>query len=517
MPYTSSRRTFLQKAGFAGCSGLLFGGFAGTVSHAWGMDAADCTASPKEGMITCDVCVIGAGGAGLAAAICAHEAGARVIVLEKMPLVGGNTLLASEALSSLEDVKRAKSRVEAQAIRADRAKLLEEMLERGRTGRPELERLLVDCSHDTLEWLKAIGCELPRREARWGYRHVWEYRPPAGEPLGGEVMRPLLYRVEQLGVPVITRTRAEDITPGREAGRLQVHAADGFGRCACVDAGAVVIATGGFAGSLEAVNRLCPDAPARFMTTNTASATGDGLRLADGMGASFCDLDAVVLQPTTEALSGVIVPMALRRSGAVLINLEGHRFVNELAPPEAVADAILKQKDACAWLVADSTITLARRLQSALLSPLAMRADPTVLELARSIGVNEDALYYTFDACRRTRCIDGAVFPRPLPSVPFVDAPFYSIKVRPAYHGTPGGIRIDTQARALNRRGETIPGLFAAGEAAGGIWGRQRFDNLGLIAALVFGRIAGASAAQEAKARRGAELARHMDEAPQRG
>ncbi|WP_295477998.1 FAD-dependent oxidoreductase [uncultured Sutterella sp.] len=517
MPHNSSRRTFLQKAGFAGCSGLLFGGLSGALSRAWGMDAAGCTAPHKEGVITCDVCVIGAGGAGLAAAISAHEAGACVLVLEKMPLVGGNTLLADEAVSSLEDVKSAKSRVEAQEIRADRAKLLEEMLERGRTGRPELERLLVDRSDDTLEWLMAIGCDLPRREARWGYRHVWEYRPPSGEPLGSEVMRPLLYRVEQLGIPVITRTRAENITGGLDAGRLQVHAKDGFGRCACVDAGAVVIATGGFAGSLEAVNRLCPDAPARLMTTNTASATGDGLRLADGMGAAFCDLDAVVLQPTTEALSGVIVPMALRRSGAVLINREGRRFVNELAASEVVSNAILEQKDACAWLVADSTITLARRLQSDLLSPLAMRADPTILELARSIGVDEDALYYTFDACRRTRCTDGAAYPRSLPSVPFVDAPFYSIKVRPAYHSTPGGIRIDTQARALNRRGSPIPGLFAAGETAGGIWGRQRLDNLGLIDALVFGRIAGTSAAQEAKAHRAVELARKTGAAPQRG
>lgn len=517
MPHPTSRRTFLQKAGFAGCSGLLFGGLAGPVTRAWGMGADGCAAPHKDAVITCDVCVIGAGAAGLAAAICAHEAGARVLVLEKMPLVGGNTLLADEAVSSLEDVKRAKNRVEAKSIRADRAKLLEEMLERGRTGRSELERLLVDRSNDAVEWLKSIGCELPRREARWSYRHVWEYRPPSGEPLGGEVMRPLLYRVEQLGVPVITRTRAANLTEGGEAGRLQVHAVDGFGRCACVDAGAVVIATGGFAGSLEAVNRLCPDAPARLMTTNTASATGDGLRLADGMGAAFCDLDAVVLQPTTEALSGVIVPMALRRSGAVLINREGQRFVNELAAPDVVANAILKQKDACAWLVADSTITLARRLQSDLLSPLAMHADPTVLELARTIGVNEDALYYTFDACRRTRCTDGAVYPRPLPSVPFVDAPFYSIKVRPAYHGTPGGIRIDASAHVLNRRGNPIPGLFAAGEAAGGVWGRQRFDNFGLVDALVFGRIAGASAAQEAKARSTIELARKTGAAPKRG
>lgn len=507
MPHSASRRTFIQQAGFAGFSSLLAGGLAGAIPRAFGMGSTSCTAPHKESVILCDVCVVGAGGAGLAAAISAHEAGARVLVLEKMPLVGGNTLLAHEALSALEDAGRAKNSAEAAEIRADRATLLEEMSERGRTGRPELERILIDRSSDALEWLKTVGSELPRREARWGYRHVWDYRPAAGEPLGGEVMRPLLYRVEQLGIPVITRTRAETITEGVDAGRLQVHARDGLGRCACVDAGAVVIATGGFAGSLEAVNRLCTAAPKRLMTTNNASATGDGLSLADGMGAAFCDLDAVVLQPTTEALTGVIVPMALRRSGAVLINGAGRRFVNELAAPEAVADAILKQPGACAWLVADSTITLARRLQSDLLSPLTMHVAPTVLELARTIGVNEDVLYGTFEECRRTRCIEGVVHSRPLPSVPFVDAPFYSIKVRPAYHGTPGGICIDSSARVLNRRSAPIPGLFAAGEAAGGVWGRQRFDNLGITEALVFGRIAGASAAKDAAARRTIEFA----------
>ena len=78
--------------------------------------------------------------------------------------------------------------------------------------------------------------------------------------------------------------------------------------------------------------------------------------------------------------------------------------------------------------------------------------------------------------------------------------PFYSIKVRPAYHGTPGGIAVDAASRVEARNGGFIPRLYAAGETTGGLWGRERFDNLGLSGAIVFGRIAGANAARNALA-----------------
>ena len=234
------------------------------------------------------------------------------------------------------------------------------------------------------------------------------------------------------------------------------------------------------------------------MTTNSASATGDGLRLADQLGAKFCDLDSVVMQPTTLPLSGEIIPMALRREGAILVNAEGKRFVNELAEPEVISKAMLEQPGASAWLLIDRSSATARALRDDLLSPVYFHSDDSILELSLTLDADFDTLARTLDCCRRTRCREGCEFVRPLPSASFTMKPFYSIKVRPAYHGTPGGIAVDAASRVEARAGGIVRKLYAAGEAAGGLWGRERFDNLGLSGAIVFGRIAGANAARDA-------------------
>lgn len=458
---------------------------------------------------SCDVAVIGGGAAGLAAAIAAHEAGARVLVVEKMPMVGGNSLLACEAMLYAEDPKDVRSAKERSEIARERETFLKQLLARGKTGHEKLSRILIEGSPDAVKWLESLGCNLSERTEGFGLDHIWECRPANQVPLGVEVMRHLLYRAEQHNIPVLTRMRAMKLESGAAGSSLFIHAESADGRSVLVEARDVVIATGGFAGSLDAVSRLCPNAPV-LMTTNAASATGDGLRLANNLGAKFLDLDSVAMQPTTLPLSGEIIPMALRREGAILVNADGKRFANELAEPEVISQAMLEQPGASAWLLIDRSSATARSLRDDLLSRVYFHSDDSILELSATIDADFSTLATTLDCCRRTRCLHDCAFERPLASASFTMKPFYSIKVRPAYHGTPGGIAVDAASRVESKNGGLIPRLYAAGEATGGLWGRERFDNLGLSGAIVFGRLAGANAARSAlseSTRAGAEPA----------
>ena len=106
---------------------------------------------------SCDVAVIGGGAAGLAAAIAAHEAGARVLVVEKMPMVGGNSLLACEAMLYAEDPKDVRSAKERSEIARERETFLKQVLARGKTGHEELSRILIEGSPDAVKWLGPLA------------------------------------------------------------------------------------------------------------------------------------------------------------------------------------------------------------------------------------------------------------------------------------------------------------------------------------------------------------------------
>lgn len=455
------------------------------------------------GLFTCDVVIIGAGAAGLSAAIEACEAGASVIVLEKMPQVGGNTLLAGESILVADSIRQTDPEEVREATRADMRRFLAAIIERGRTPNETLDRILLERSGETLTWLRRLGCNFTLREPLDGYKHVNAFRSD-GVPVGIEVMRHLLYRAERLGIPVLTRNRVVAMEANSDGKSVKIETRDHLGRSGFFTAGAAVLATGGYAGSPELIQEFLPNAP-RLMTTNMPSATGDGLVLARTVGAGFRDLDAVMMQPTTDPLTGTIVPKAFRTQGAILVNAEGFRFVNELARPEEVSEAILKQPEGFAWLIADRTVDSARQLDEDLSSSFGWHTDETILELSRTLGVNFYALSNTLEECRTTRCARRGSrdkdFVRPQECSAFTVPPFYSIRVRPAYHATTGGVLVDGDGHMLTKNGARIPRFFAAGEITGGVCGTSRLDNFGLMEAVLFGRIAGKSAASSARPR----------------
>ena len=174
-----------------------------------------------------------------------------------------------------------------------------------------------------------------------------------------------------------------------------------------------------------------------------------------------------MLHPTTHALTGTLISKPLRKAGAILANSKGKRFTNELDVRENVARAVLAQPGGWAWLIGDSS-----HFDSVLFERLTATASITrgysIARLADSLNIDLSDLGETLEYCRITGATSGP-FARPLPATKFVTPPYFAIRIRPAIHGSLGGIRVDANAHVLDRQGRVIPKIFAAGDTVGGI------------------------------------------------
>ncbi len=520
-------------------AGLPSGAAASTPNAFEGAPAERCITEDDRRLphYHCDVLVIGAGAAGLTAAIEASRAGADVIVLEKMPMAGGNTILSLDGLLALSPERRSEVSVDVPSaqvaapsgaavahgrVRHDVAQglaspnvaisalppqgeaLFASLSVHHAMGEPVLSRKLIAESSSALAWLESCGIDLSSKTAHPGFAGLYSRRPANGAPLGFEVIRGLLQATEAARIPVQTLTRAEAILYDERTGA--VSGVRAHGRCGALlyEAGAVVIATGGYAASIEVIRSENPTLPL-LSTTNSAGATGDGLVLARKAGGVKTKIGCVSMHCTTLAVTGSVVPQAVRVDGAILVNDKGRRFVNELLPSDEVAQAILSEPNNEAWLVFDESIlekdrTLSAAADIGSLDVVYRAPNPGVL--ARQIGVSPKQFTETVFAYRRMAQVGkDTAFGRQTLNSSLEHGDLCAVRVRPAYHSTSAGVAINTSAQVLRASGRPIPGLFAAGEVAGGVFGRHVPDNLGIVSAVVFGRTAGARAAAFASER----------------
>jgi len=442
-----------------------------------------------------DVVVIGSGGAGLSAAVAARDDGARVIVLEKEPVPGGNTKLAAGGMNAAETKSQQKL-----GIVDHRQSMIDDTMKGGHNiNDPALVAVLANQSAASIEWLTSLGADMTDVGRMGGASVDRSHRPSGGAGVGAHVAQVLWDGAVSRGAQIRFNSRVVRLLQndsGGVAGVLVQGAHTGY---YTIKATAVVLATGGFARNNPLVASLDQNLEG-FENTNQPGATGDGLEVARLAGAATRDLEYIQAHPTYSPVGGVLVTEAVRGNGAILVNRSGLRFVNEITTRDKAAAAILGQDGGRAYLVFDDSVRRSlSKIESFVHLQIVIEA-PSIEALAEKIEVPPVALAQTLETYNgfvesgRDTDFERPDLPREL-----VTGPFYAIEITPAVHHTMGGVMIDTRTEVLGETGEPIPGLFAAGEATGGVHGSNRLGGNAVSDIITFGRLAGAAAAAYAR------------------
>lgn len=465
---------------------------------------AGCTSNSAEGNDTqngnqttvvenksADIVVIGAGGAGMAAAMQAVQNGAtNVVILEKMPQTGGNTIRTTGGMNAAATELQA-----AEGIEDSVELMIEDTMKGGKNlNDPELVKVLAEKSADGVKWVAENGGDLSEVGMFGGASVKRIHKPTGGSAVGPMLVKMFNENMDKLNIPVLLETKADQIIveDGKIAG---VKASNKDGEFT-IDCKAVVLATGGFAGNAEMVVEYNP-ALTGFGTTNHAGATGDGIAMAKELGAQLVDIEQIQTHPTVHPETQTMYTEAVRGNGAILVNKEGKRFVNELLTRDVVSEAILGQTDKQAYLVFDQNVRDGLSAIEKYISAGIIYEADTIEGLAEQIGVDATALKATMDTYAGYQAAgNDAEFGRESMEEPLTTAKYYAGLCAPAVHHTMGGVKINTNTEVLKEDGTAISGLFAAGEVTGGVHGANRLGGNAVTDIVVFGRIAGENAAK---------------------
>ena len=504
--------------------------------------AVEKTGSAEDSTVEADVVVVGAGGAGMTAAITAAGEGKSVVILESQSMVGGNSVRATGGMNAGKTVyqdenefgesagveKTLKAAAEKYAdnetITAlaktvseqwaayqanptgyfDSVELMELDTMIGGKGinDPALVETLCENSADAIDWLDEHGITLHNVSSFGGASVKRIHRPvnDEGKVVSvGSYMIPLLQEnCEKAGVQILLNTTANEILTDANGAAVGVKATGSTGETVTVNAKAVVLTTGGFGANLDMVVKYKPELKG-FMTTNAAGIQGQGIEMAEAIGAATVDMDQIQIHPTVEANTAALITEGLRGDGAVLINAEGKRFIDEVGTRDVVSAAEIAQTGSYSWLVVDQAMVDNSSVIQGYIKKGYTVTGATYEELAKAMGVDEAALAETMNNWNGyVEAKNDPDFGRTSFANPLNTAPYYAIKVTAGVHHTMGGLKINPNTEVLNENGEVIPGLFAAGEVTGGVHGANRLGGNAVADFTVFGRIAGAAASDYA-------------------
>ena len=394
--------------------------------------------------------VVGSGGAGMTAALAARAAGASVVIATKSALGASNT-------------GRAQGGIQAAVGEGDSVDShYEDTFAAGhRDARPELVRMLVDGGPEAIGWLASLGVRFSRDGER--YRVIRcggasrERLLQAGERTGADMVQALRAAVRASGTDVRESSPLRALTPSGGGWRATLG---GKGGDATVLAGTVLLAAGGgLAGEAAALG---------VGSTNHPDATPEVLNLAIGLGAATVHLDSWQQHPTgsvwPEALAGYALPETTRAYGATLHDAAGERFVDEMAPRDVVAQGIVDAVAAGHGVTAPNGRT-------------AVWLDTTAIDREHGAGFTAERPAYVHNRYMKAG----------------IDITRERVLVYPVLHYRNGGLVIDANGQT------TLPGLFAAGEIAGGVHGTNRLMGNSLLDTVVYGRRAGMAAAEAAR------------------
>ncbi len=496
----------------------------------------------EDSTVDADIVIVGAGGAGMTAAITAAEKGKSVVILESQSMVGGNSVRATGGMNAGKTVyqdenefgeaagveKTLKTAAEKYAdnetITAlaktvseqwaeyqanptgyfDSVELMELDTMVGGKGinDPELVETLCSNSADAIDWLDEHGITL-HNVASFGGASVKRIHRPVdadGKTISvGSYMIPLLQEnCEKAGVQILLNTTANEILTDANGAAVGVKATGASGETVTVNAKAVVLTTGGFGANLDMVTEYKPELKG-FMTTNAAGAQGQGIEMATAIGAGTVDMDQIQIHPTVEANTAALITEGLRGDGAVLINAEGKRFIDEVGTRDVVSAAEIAQTGSYSWLVVDQAMVDASSVIQGYIKKGYTVTGETYEELGKAMGVDEAAFAETMNTWNGyVDAKNDPDFGRTSFANKLDTAPYYAIKVTAGVHHTMGGLTINTNTEVLKEDGSVIPGLFAAGEVTGGVHGANRLGGNAVADFTVFGRIAGKAASDYA-------------------
>ena len=500
----------------------------------------EATKGPSEDIIrTVDVAVVGAGGAGMAAAITAADAGKTVVVLESQAMVGGNTVRATGGMNAAKTALQDKNEFgetaglektlasietswadnEVVVALAETVKTQWAEYQANPTGyfdSKELMQLdtiiggkglndatlvatLVEGTESGIEWLSSIGADLTSVGSFGGASVKRIHRPVNAEgktiSVGSYIVPILEKNVTERGVEILFNTTATELRVENGA-VVGVNAVTADGGNVIVSAKSVILATGGFGANLEMVAQLKPELEG-FMTTNAAGLQGQGIAMATAIGAATVDMDQIQIHPTVQADTAALITEGLRGDGAILVNAEGKRFIDEVGTRDVVSAAEIAQTGSYSWLIVDQKMVDASSVIAGYITKGLTVSGNTYEELANAMGVdaaNFPATMEAWNACVEAKT--DAEFGRTSFAKPLDVAPFYGIKVTAGIHHTMGGLKINEKTEVLDVNGNVIPGLYAAGEVTGGVHGANRLGGNAVSDIIVFGRIAGTEASK---------------------
>lgn len=455
---------------------------------------------------TYDVVVIGAGGAGFSAAITAKNAGANVVLLEKMPTVGGNSLISGAEMNVAKNWVQPKL-----GINDDSPELHAQDTFKGGDGKGDMKviNVMTHNALDAAKWCRDyLGVRFEDDNLFFFGGHSRKRALIPFGHTGTEFISKFQAKADELGIPVIRNMKAEELIKDK-SGRVVGVKATMDGKSYTFNAkGGVVLATGGFGANSEMVKKYNPKIDERFKTTDAPGTTGEALYMAQRAGAELVNMGYIQTYPICDPISGVIELIAdARFDGAIMLNQEGKRFVEELERRDVLSEAILAQPGAYTWVLWNDKIGAISNT---------VKEHPTEYEAFTKQGIMAtcDDLKCIADFTKmpleqlqktveRVSAMAGKGndkdFHHRAGLVDMSQGKYYVIKAVPSTHHTMGGVRINEHAQVLTADGKVIPGLWAAGEVTGVTHGTNRLGGNAYTDIIVFGRIAGEAAAKAAK------------------
>ncbi len=448
---------------------------------------------------TCDIIVVGAGGAGLSAAVAAAETNSslNIVVLEKQGIIGGNTNYSTGGINAAEtDIQKGLG------IEDSKQQFYDDTMVGGKQENiPSLVWNLVENAPVTISWLSALGTDLSDVGLMGGSSVKRTHRPKSGTAIGPHLMKVLKTAAENKNIEIRTSNKVTGLLTSIDGSVTGVKVENADGSTYTLTSRAVIIATGGFGANLALVTRLQPSLSG-FATLNHPGATGDAIDWVTSIGGATIQMANIQIHPTAEATNHILITEAVRGNGAILVNHEGRRFCNELDTRDVVSAAILAQSQGEAFLIFDEGVRKSLASIETYANQHLLSEGNTIAELANAISVSAESLSESISRYNgQQKAGHDEDFGRNTTQMPasLETAPYYAVCVKPAIHHTMGGLSVNAETQVLRYDGTPIPGLYAAGEVTGGLHGANRLGGNGVADIVVNGRLAGLTASKNLK------------------